>query len=115
MREANKLSAVKVAKLKKPGRYGDGLGLWLQISQFGTKAWIFRYMRNGVARQMGLGPLHTISLADARMRARAARQLLLDDNDPIEVRRKKRDESRADGNGRMLFKDAAKHFLELHA
>jgi hypothetical protein len=59
MREANKLSAVKVAKLKTPGRYGDGLGLWLQVSQFGTKAWLFRYTRHGRARQMGLGPLHT--------------------------------------------------------
>lgn len=32
---ANKLSATKVAKLTKPGRYGDGSGLWLQISARG--------------------------------------------------------------------------------
>ena len=56
VREANKLSAVKVAKLNTPGRYCDGLGLWLQVSQFGTKAWLFRYTRHGRARQMGLGP-----------------------------------------------------------
>ena len=38
VREANKLSPLKVAKLKTPGRYCYGLGLWLQVSQFGTKA-----------------------------------------------------------------------------
>jgi hypothetical protein len=38
VREANKLSPLKVAKLKTPGRYCYGLGLWLQVFQFGTKA-----------------------------------------------------------------------------
>ena len=53
---------------KTPGRYSDGHGLWLQISQSGTKAWLFRYMINGRARHMGLGPLHTVNLAEARVR-----------------------------------------------
>lgn len=114
MREANKLSAVKVAKLKTPGRYCDGLGLWLQVSQFGTKAWLFRYTRHGRARQMGLGALHTVSLAEARERARQARQVLLDGDDPLEIKRKKRDEARAETADRILFKDAAQRFLDLH-
>jgi integrase len=119
MREANKLSAVKVARLKQPGRYCDGLGLWLQITESTTgegvtKAWLFRYQRYGRARQMGLGALHTVSLAEARERARHARQLLLDGDDPIEVKRKKRDEARSDEAGQILFKDAAKRFLDLH-
>src|SRR4051794_16102524 len=98
VREANKLSPLEVKRLKTPGRYCDGLGLWLQVTEAGdgvTKAWLFRYTRHGRARQMGLGALHTISLAEARERARQARQLLLDGEDPIEVKRKKRDESRA--------------------
>ena len=114
VREANKLSAVKVAKLKTPGRYCDGLGLWLQVSQFGTKAWLFRYTRHGRQRQMGLGALHTVSLAEARERARQARQILLDGDDPIEIKRKKRDEARAETAERILFKDAAERFLDLH-
>jgi hypothetical protein len=36
---------------------------------------------------MGLGPAHTVSLAGARERARAARQMLLDGKDPIEAKR----------------------------
>jgi integrase len=114
MREANKLSAVKVSRLKTPGRYCDGLGLWLQVSQFGTKAWLFRYTRHGRARQMGLGPLHTVSLAEARERARQARQILLDGDDPIEIKRLKRDAARSDTAERILFKDAAERFLDLH-
>src|SRR5262245_30981223 len=114
MREANKLSAVKVAKLKEPGRYCDGLGLWLQVSQFGTKAWLFRYMRHGRAHQMGLGALHTVSLAEARERARHARQILLDGDDPLEIKRKRRDEARMETAERILFKDATERFIDLH-
>jgi integrase len=113
-REANKLSAVKVNKLKAPGRYCDGLGLWLQVSETGTKAWLFRYTRHGQAHQMGLGPLHTVSLAEARERARQARQILLDGEDPLEIKRNKRDEARAGTAERILFEDAAERFVDLH-
>ena len=54
MREAKKLSAVAVVKLTKPGRYAVGDGAYLQIAAGGTKAWIFRYQRDGKARHMGL-------------------------------------------------------------
>ena len=94
-REANKLSAIQVRRLKAPGRYCDGLGLWLQVSDTGSKAWLFRYMRFGRARQMGLGALHTVSLAEARERAKQARQLLLDGTDPIEAKRAQRDAQKA--------------------
>ena len=86
MRGHTKLTAVKVAKLSNPGRYGDGGGLWLQVSRWGTKAWLFRYTRDGRAREMGLGPLHTVGLAQAREKANHARAVLLDSVDPIEAR-----------------------------
>ncbi|ODR94218.1 hypothetical protein AUC69_03455 [Methyloceanibacter superfactus] len=113
-RETNKLSAIKVSKLRSPGRYCDGLGLWLQVADGGTKSWLFRYTRHGRARQMGLGALHTVSLAEARERARQARQIILDGEDPIELRRKQHDEARAETADMMLFKDAVARFLELH-
>ncbi|MGB6446734.1 MAG: integrase arm-type DNA-binding domain-containing protein, partial [Xanthobacteraceae bacterium] len=61
-----KLSAVKVAREKRPGLYGDGGGLYLQVkaTDNGTinKSWVFRYAiaethENGrqKERQMGLG------------------------------------------------------------
>ena len=77
------LSAKGVANLKKPGRYGDGHGLCLQITPSGVKSWLLRYERNGRERWMGLGPLHTVSLGEARERARKARGQLLDGIDPL--------------------------------
>ena len=87
MRTLNKLSAKQVETAKKPGRYGDGGGLYLEISPSHVKAWIFRYMVAGRSRDMGLGPLHTVSLAEARERARQARQLIVDGKDPLSVKR----------------------------
>jgi integrase len=116
-RETNKLTAAKVSRLKTPGRYGDGLGLWLQVTQSGdsvTKSWLFRYMINGRARTMGVGALHTVSLAEARVRARQARQAILDGRDPIEVRREERDEQRANAHKSMTFKEATEKFLGAH-
>ena len=86
-RAINKLNAVIIANLNERGLYSDGAGLWLQVSKWGTKAWIFRYMRFGKRHQMGLGPLHTVSLQEARTRARQARQLILDGKDPLGIKR----------------------------
>jgi Arm DNA-binding domain len=73
----NRLTARGIAAKTKKGRYGDGGGLFLQVSKWGTKSWLFRYERNGRERQMGLGPVHTVSLAQARELAREARLLVL--------------------------------------
>jgi len=111
MRTINRLTPLKVARLKKPGRYGDGLGLWLQVSRYGTKAWLFRYQREGKARQMGLGPLHTVTLAKARDKATACRRLLLDGVDPLEAKRQRRT-TVADQKARALtFKQAAEKYI----
>ena len=64
MRGLNKLSATRVKTEKSPGRYGDGGGLWLQVTETGTKSWLFRFMRDGVVREMGLGvPSRSLTLA----------------------------------------------------
>jgi integrase len=107
-RALNKLTPMKIAKLQKTGRYGDGGGLWLQVSQWGTKAWLFRYMLDGRAREMGFGPSHTVTLAEAREKARQARQMLLDGLDPIAVRDERRLAARAADAKRITFNEAAK-------
>src|SRR5262249_54480777 len=85
-----KLSDREVRAKTKPGLYADGANLWLQIAKGGSKSWIFRYMRNGRARKMGLGSFNTVSLADARAKALACRKMLDLDGDPIEARKAKR-------------------------
>ncbi|MFS2007989.1 Arm DNA-binding domain-containing protein [Duganella sp. CT11-25] len=44
----NKLSALRVARPSPPGLYGDGGGLWLQVSATGSKSWVFRYCNDPV-------------------------------------------------------------------
>ena len=53
-RQTQRLSVKSIAAKKKAGYYADGAGLYLQVGLTGTKSWIFRYMLNGKAREMGL-------------------------------------------------------------
>jgi integrase len=111
-REGNKLSAAAVRAASKPGLYGDGHGLYLQVSAFDTKAWVFRYMIDGRARKMGLGPLHTVSLADARKRAEIARLKVLDGVDPIDDAEAKRAARKLEAARAMTFKDCADAYIK---
>jgi Arm DNA-binding domain len=68
------LTAKRVARLlKKVGRHPDGHGLYLRVSRPGKGSWLLRYERHGRERMVGLGPIHTVGLAEARTRARDAR------------------------------------------
>lgn len=78
MRTLNRLTAMQVTRAKHPGVYSDGGGLYLQVTRTLSKSWLFRYMRHGKARGMGLGPIHTVSLAEARVKALDCRRLLLE-------------------------------------
>jgi integrase len=109
---AGKLTAVGVSRLTERGRYADGGGLYLQISKWGTKSWIFRYMRGGVSRTMGLGDVDTFSLKEARERARAQRQLLADDIDPLAEKQKKKQAERLETAKTITFKGAAEAFIK---
>ena len=101
------LTKLQVDKIKKPGRYGDGGGLWLQVSSFGTKAWLYRFTLRGRARQMGLGPVEDVSLADARDLAHAARLDVRAGRDPIELRKAVRSQQAAAAASSMTFREAA--------
>jgi integrase len=90
MRKIDQLTAAKVKHATKPGRYGDGRGLYLEVSKGGGKSWVFMWKRDDKRRAMGLGSAHTISLVKARELAKAAAEVLADGLDPIEQRRKKR-------------------------
>ncbi len=70
MRALNRLSASFVANVSQPGKYLDGGGLLLTVRKNGSRAWLLRYQRNGIARGMGLGSVRSTSLAEARERGR---------------------------------------------
>lgn len=86
-RALNRLSARRVATVTEAGYYADGGGLYLQVTPTGAKSWIFRFTRHGKTRDMGLGPTHTVGLADARAEAVLARKALIDGMDPLDARR----------------------------
>src|SRR6516225_8394567 len=86
MKRINQLTAAFV-KTAKPGRHGDGAGLYLEVANGGGKSWVFMWKRNGRRRAMGLGSAHTISLVKARELAKAAAEAVAEDRDPIEERK----------------------------
>ena len=77
MARTGKLTALKADKVKASGYYGDGGGLFLQVSKYGSKSWVFRFKANGRLREMGLGSFNTYTLAKARERARECRSGIL--------------------------------------
>lgn len=85
-RQIGKLTALSVQRLKKKGLHSDGGGLNLRITASGGKYWVYRFSQHGKAQEMGLGALHAVSLADARIKAAEARKLLSNGINPIESR-----------------------------
>ncbi|OLP52604.1 integrase [Rhizobium rhizosphaerae] len=83
----NKLSARAVTAIKKPGRHGDGGGLYLVVDKSGARRWVFLYRRDDRLREMGLGGLNAVTLARARELAAEARANLQAGVDPIEAKR----------------------------
>lgn len=114
MRTLNRLTAVQVMRAKKRGVYSDGGGLYLQVTRTLTKSWLFRYMRNGVPRGMGLGPIHTVSLAEARIKAQDVRRMLLDGIDPLEAKKAKRQAERRERLKSLPFRDCANQYIDAH-
>ncbi len=113
-RQIGRLSALAVSRAKKPGMHADGGGLYLQVSTSGARSWIYRFMIDGTAGWMGLGPLHDVTLADARVAAFEARKLRRAGINPIKARDDVRAKARLEAARSITFKDAAEQYMEGH-
>jgi len=113
-RTIGKLTALKVDKAGEPRMYGDGGGLYLRVTPDGAKNWVFRFMLNGRARWMGMGPLHTVSLLEARKRAGEHRLQRHDGVDPIEARRAERLKLQLEAAKAITFKECAEGYIKAH-
>jgi integrase len=113
-RTLNRLSTLKISRVKEKGLIADGGGLYLRIADGGTKSWIFRYGESGKLRDMGLGPVHTISLAEARALATECRKLRLQGIDPIAQRHAQRATQRAAEAKAMTFVECAERYMASH-
>ena len=104
-----KLTALKV-KHAKAGRYSDGAGLYLLVSDKGAKSWLLRVMAARLnpdsgrmewkRRDIGLGPLWDCTLEQARERAREMRSLARTGVDPVKAREAREERP-------LTFKEAA--------
>jgi integrase len=114
-RATNKLSVKFVEKEDlKPGLYGDGGGLYLQVSESQTKAWVFRFMMARRARKMGLGDFDLVSLKDARKKRDAAYGLVIDGVDPIAEREARKAKQTAESAKALTFKECAEGYITAH-
>lgn len=86
-KKIERLNALSVTRASAPGLYPDGAGLYLRVGRGGSKGWVLRFMLKGRAREMGLGGVTKVSLADARKKAADARLLLSDGKDPLALRK----------------------------
>jgi integrase len=109
-----KLTALAVKRVQVRGMHGDGNGLYLQVARGGTKSWVLRYKVAGQSRHLGLGPLHAVSLAEARARAADARRLLVDGLDPIETKRRARTAAQLEAARLMTFDQCAAAYVQAH-
>jgi integrase len=112
-RKIRRLTALDVKRAKHRGLYNDGGGLHLSIDANGNRSWIFRYGAQG-RRHHGLGPLHTVTLAEAREKARGCRKLLLDGLDPIAEKHARKAAAKAEAAKAISFADAAETYITSH-
>jgi integrase len=109
-----RLTALGVQRLKKPGKYNDGRGLYLRVADEHRRTWVFRYSFGGKERFMGLGRFGDVSLAEARDLAQAARRLLARGKDPIQARQAERAALAAHSAAQVAFADAAEQYIAAH-
>ncbi len=97
----NALTATKVRQEKRPGRYADGNGLYLHVSETGARWWLWRGTVHGTRCERGMGSARLVSLAEAREIARSWRRIARAGGDPKEDRDKGKRQS-------LTFEDAAR-------
>ncbi len=115
MRQLHKLNAIGIKNEKNKGLYSDGGGLYLQVSAYGTKSWIYRFTLNKKKRDMGLGPFPDISLAQAREEAQKRRRQVLAGIDPIESRKAEKQALQAETAKTITFKECADKYISSHS
>jgi integrase len=112
-KKAKELSAIEVSRLKKPGLHAVGgvAGLHLQVTPTGARSWVLRVTVGSRRRDFGLGGFPDVPLADARVKARAARDMVDQGIDPIEQKKAARAALMAAEAKIITFDECARQFL----
>ena len=83
----HRLSPAFVRNCCAPGVYFDGGGLRFRVMANGSRTWVMRIAIRGVDRDISLGPLAALSLAQAREKASDIRRAVNEGRDPVAERR----------------------------
>lgn len=112
----NELGALAVGMIKRRGInfVGGVAGLAINVTSSGGRSWVLRYQVGGVRRDMGLGGYPDVTLADAKVAARAARAKINQGIDPIADGRAARSKMIADQTSAITFSQAATQYIETH-
>ncbi len=117
-RVAKELSALDVKRLEHPGRGSNVLfavggvsGLNLQITPNGGRTWLLRVTIGGKRREIGLGGFPDVPLAQARDRAREAKDQIRRGIDPVEERKAAQAALVTAQRRGMTFADATDKYL----
>ena len=115
-RLASEVSALVVSNLSKPGLHFVGVvqGLALHITATGARSWVLRVVIAGRRREMGLGNYPGVTLAQARERARAARESIRQGVDPIDRQRAAQSALRAAMAKALTFQQVADAYISAH-
>ena len=103
-RHPHKALSAAFVRSAPPGRHCDGNGLYLYVQKTGTRSWIQRLVIRGRKRELGLGSVALVSLAEAREQALANRKLARAGGDPLAEKRR--------SVGIPTFAEAAKRVVE---
>lgn len=114
MAGANKLTQLQITRLKASGLYGDGAGLWLNVTEGGSKSWVLRYTVAGKERRAGLGPFPEVSLAEAREAAVNFRRQIRNGQDPVEEKRRAKAAAQAEQAKSVTFDWCAEKYIAAH-
>jgi integrase len=112
VRRIERLSDRTVKTKKAKGFYADGDGLFLRVTETRAKGWIFRFKRDGKTHDMGLGGYPSVSLSEARQKAKDARKHRDEGNDPIKQRNAQALQIRLEEAQSVTFREAAEQLIE---
>jgi len=120
---AERITALFVKHIKRPGKFGDGGNLYLQVrpstrkieSKHVTKSWIFRYSRFGKETWLGLGPYPDVKLAEARDLAAEERRKIRHGIDPLADKRARQIAARMAHENMLTFAECAARYIDSQA
>lgn len=115
-RKAKELTALEVKRITKPGLHavGEVPGLALQVQPSGGRSWVLRMMVGTQRREMGLGGYPEVPLAEARNKAREAREKVRGGIDPVAEAHAAKSALKAATAARLTFREAAAKYIEIH-